>query len=36
MEKERDLKKRTKRFCIDCIHLLEELPNAFLGNHIKG
>ncbi|MBN1987589.1 MAG: four helix bundle protein [Prolixibacteraceae bacterium] len=36
MEKERDLKKRTKRFCIDCIHLLEEIPNTFLGYHIKG
>ena len=36
MEKERDLKKRTKQFCIDCIHLSEKLPNTFLGNHIKG
>ncbi|NQU84605.1 MAG: four helix bundle protein [Mariniphaga sp.] len=36
MEKEKDLKKRTKRFCIDCINLANELPNTFLGNHIKG
>ena len=36
MEKEKNLKKRTKAFCINCIHLAEELPNTFLGNHIKG
>jgi four helix bundle protein len=36
MEKERDLKKRTKTFCINCIHLAEKLPNTFLGIHIKG
>jgi four helix bundle protein len=36
MEKERDLKRRTKRFCVDCIRLADELPNTFLGNHIKG
>jgi four helix bundle protein len=36
MEKERNLKKRTKRFCIDCVRLVEKLPNTFLGNHIKG
>lgn len=36
MEKERNLKKRTKQFCIECIQLSEELPNTFLGNHIRG
>ena len=36
MEKERNLKLRTKKFCIECIQLAEELPNTFLGNHIKG
>lgn len=36
MKKERDLKKRTKNFCINCIRLVEVLPNTFLGNHIKG
>ena len=36
MNIERDLKKRTKKFCIDCINLTEELPISYLGNHIKG
>lgn len=36
MEKEWDLQKRTKRFCIDCIKLAEDLPNTYLGNHIRG
>lgn len=36
MERERDLKTRTKRFCVNCIKFTEELPNSFLGNHIKG
>ena len=36
MEKEFDLKKRTKQFCVECINLTAELPKNFLGNHIKG
>ena len=36
MEKEKNLKERTKTFCINCIHLAEELPNTYLGIHIKG
>ncbi len=33
---ERDLKLRTKMFCMNCIKLAENLPNSFLENHIKG
>ena len=36
MNKERDLKQRTKRFCVDCIRLTEHLPDTYLGKHIKG
>lgn len=36
MENKRDLKRRTKVFCIESIRLTESLPNTFLGNHIKG
>lgn len=36
MKKERDLKQRTKRFYVECIKLAEELPNTYLGNHIRG
>jgi len=35
MNKERDLKQRTKQFCIECIRLAESLPNTFLGRHIQ-
>jgi four helix bundle protein len=33
---ERNLKARTKKFCLECIKLTEKLPNSYLGNHIKG
>ena len=33
---ERDLKIRTKMFCLNCIQLAENLPKTYLGNHIKG
>jgi four helix bundle protein len=33
---EEDLKSRTKRFAHDCVKLAAELPNTFLGNHIRG
>lgn len=36
MNKEKDLKLRTKRFCVDCIRLAEGLPNTYLGKHIQG
>ncbi|HYQ56573.1 MAG TPA: four helix bundle protein [Draconibacterium sp.] len=36
MNKERDLKLRTKSFCIDCIRLAESLPHNYLGRHIQG
>lgn len=36
MNKERDLKQRTKDFCVDCIRLTEDLPGTYLGSHIKG
>ncbi|WP_319231953.1 four helix bundle protein [Draconibacterium orientale] len=36
MNKEKDLKLRTKSFCIDCIRLAESLPNTYLGKHIQG
>ena len=35
-EKIYDLKKRTKRFALDCIHLSESLPTSYFGNHIRG
>lgn len=31
-----DLKKRTKIFAHNCVKLSLELPNSYLGNHIKG
>lgn len=31
-----DLKERTKIFALNCILLSEELPDTFLGRHIKG
>lgn len=31
-----DLKKRTKEFAHRCIKLSLNLPNTYLGNHIKG
>lgn len=30
------LKNRTKKFAHDCVKLSIELPNNYLGNHIKG
>lgn len=33
---ERDLKLRTKTFCLHCIQLAENLPNTYLSNHIKS
>ncbi len=35
MNKE-ELKKRTKKFAIDCILFAEDLPNTYIGNHTKG
>lgn len=35
MNKE-DLKKRTKEFAHRCVKLAVNLPNTYLGNHIKG
>lgn len=31
-----ELKVRTKKFAHDCVKLSLELPNNYLGNHIKG
>ena len=31
-----ELKKRTKEFALNCIKVIEILPNTYLGNHIKG
>ncbi len=31
-----DLKQRTKQFSHKCVKLAIQLPNTFLGNHIKG
>ena len=31
-----DIKKRTKIFAHNCVKLSLELPNSYLGNHIKG
>jgi len=31
-----DLKDRTKQFAHNCVKLAIQLPNIFLGNHIKG
>ena len=31
-----DLKKRTKIFAHDCVKLSLQLPNSFLGNHLKN
>ena len=31
-----ELIKRTKKFAHDCVKLSLELPNNYLGNHIKG
>jgi len=36
MKKEFDLKSRTKVFSYSCIELCGSLPNAYLGNHVKG
>lgn len=33
---ERVLKIRTKIFCLNCIHLAENLPNTYPGNQIQG
>ena len=33
---DRDLKQRTKLFCVNCIRLTELLSKTFLDNHIKG
>ena len=35
MNKE-ELKSRTKKFAHNCIKLATNLPNTFLGNHVKG
>ena len=31
-----ELKLRTKKFAHDCVKLALQLPNTYLGNHIKG
>ena len=31
-----NLPERTKKFALDCILLTEQLPNTYLGNHIRG
>lgn len=36
MNKEFDLKNRTKIFSYSCIELCSNLPNTYLGNHVKG
>jgi len=35
-EKIYDLKKRTKRFALDCIKMSESLPPTYFGNHVRG
>ncbi|MEW5843887.1 MAG: four helix bundle protein [Bacteroidota bacterium] len=31
-----ELKERTKRFAHNCVKLAVNLPNTYIGNHIKG
>jgi four helix bundle protein len=31
-----DLKKRTKQFAHRCVKLAADLPNTYLGNHVRG
>ncbi len=35
-DKRKGSQKTHKKILFDCIHLAAELPNTFLGNHIKG